>query len=75
MNDNTAEITAEIVTAARRLDWGSIVIRDGQITAAALDDEVEGDEILADYFDLCELAESASDPAAIAAELNAAPRA
>ena len=46
------------------------MIRDGRIAAVALDDEVEGDEILADHFDLCELAESASD-AAIAAELNA----
>ncbi|MDI9938830.1 hypothetical protein QM806_25925 [Rhodococcus sp. IEGM 1351] len=68
MNDNTA-----VITAARQLDRGSIVIRDGQITAVALDDEVKGDEILADHFDLCELAESASD-AAIAAELNAASR-
>ncbi|MDJ0418868.1 hypothetical protein [Rhodococcus opacus] len=73
MNDNTAVITADIVTTARQLDWGSIVIRDGRITAVALDDEVEGDEILADHFDLCELAESASDPA-IAAELNATSR-
>lgn len=71
MNGSTAVITADIVTAARQLDWGgSIVIRDGQIAGFALDDEVEGDEILADHFDLCELAESASD-AAIAAELNA----
>ncbi|MBC2644822.1 MULTISPECIES: hypothetical protein [unclassified Rhodococcus (in: high G+C Gram-positive bacteria)] len=70
MNDSTAAITAGIVTAARQLDWGSIVIRDGRIAAVALDDEVEGDENLADHFDLCELAESASD-AAIAAELNA----
>ncbi|EKT76527.1 hypothetical protein WSS_A42265, partial [Rhodococcus opacus M213] len=39
MNDNTAVITEDIVTTARQLDWGSIVIRDGQITAVALDDE------------------------------------
>ncbi|EKT81751.1 hypothetical protein WSS_A15819, partial [Rhodococcus opacus M213] len=35
MNDSTAGI----VTAARQLDWGSIVIRDGRIAAVALDDE------------------------------------
>ena len=68
MNDSTA-----VITAARQLDWGSIVIRDGRIAAVALDDEVEGDEILADHFDLCELGESASD-AAIAVELNATSR-
>ncbi|MDI9979472.1 hypothetical protein [Rhodococcus sp. IEGM 1307] len=67
---NDTNITAEIVTAALMLDWGSIVSRNGKITAVPLDIEVHDDEILADYFDLCELAESESDPAAIAVALN-----
>ncbi|KAF0964925.1 MULTISPECIES: hypothetical protein [Rhodococcus] len=68
------ETLSHALSAGVRRALEGLAVGDG-LGRKIMSDFVEGWTAASLAFDLCELAESASDPAAIAAELNAAPRA